>query len=774
MTAPDGTPTTMITLFMNMLFKVIDERQPDCVIAVFDSGKKTFRHDLLPGYKADRETSPDDFRIQIPILQKLLNFLGYRVIQKDGIEADDIAASITKLAKLEGHKILILSSDKDLFQILSENVEMLRPIHQGISHAEDYNIEHFKKEYGFMPSSMPDFLAITGDSIDNIQGIAGMGGVRAKKILSEFPTLEKIFENLNDYPDKTIKNRLLASGSQRPIWIRDNIVRLKDDIFDDDKNFLNDCLNFSPDVEEAKNLAEKLGLQRVLKRLGADYVPSGTLYHLPASEETESPLAQQVDREIEIPNFDILAYDYKTELRNSPEKFTASKSIWDLKTAYYLLHPDETERNFPKILQDVSNENFNEVYKNLESEILRFDGLHDVMTKIDIPLIPVLNKMEDHGIRIDTDKFAVIQDELQEKIFNLENEIFTLSGANINVNSPKQVAWLLFERLGFDPDKKTKGKTSFSTDANVLEKLSKLPDGKIPALILEHREISKMLSGFVIPLQKAGETDGIIHTTFEPALTGTGRLSSRDPNLQNIPAFGEWAEKIKSGLVPVNPENIFVSADYSQIELRILAYFSGEEKLIDAFNNNRDIHSETASWVFETAPEFVTPELRRAAKMINFGLIYGMSSFGLADRLGISRTEAKEIMNRYFNALPGIQKFLDEIVENSKLLGFSHTLDGRIRPVKEIPAQGTGLERALINSPIQGTAADIARKAMINFESKVKGKLFLQVHDSLVCECKNSEADEISEILSTIMKESGGEIKNLEVQVKKSNSLNNV
>ena len=392
------------------------------------------------------------------------------------------------------------------------------------------------------------------------------------------------------------------------------------------------------------------------------------------------------------------------------------------------------------------------------------------MTKIDLPLIPVLNQMEDHGVRIDFEKFSLVQNELQEKIFAIENEIFNDTGATININSPQQVSWLLFERLNFEPVGMTKGKKSFSTDANALEKLSKLQNGKIPGLILEHRELSKMLSGFVIPLQKAAAKDGIIHTTFEPAFTGTGRLSSRDPNLQNIPAFGQWAEKIKSGLIPVNPENIFVSADYSQIELRVLAYMSGEEKLIEAFKNNRDIHTETASWVFDTSPEFVTPELRRAAKMINFGLLYGMSSFGLSERLNISRNEAKEIMKKYFDALPDIEKFLDEIVKTAKKNGYSKTLAGRIRPVKEIPAKGLALDRALINSPIQGTAADIARKAMITFAEEVKEKLFLQVHDSLVCECPKNDAEKISEILSDIMKASGDEL-NLSVQVKIGSSL---
>ena len=320
----------------------------------------------------------------------------------------------------------------------------------------------------------------------------------------------------------------------------------------------------------------------------------------------------------------------------------------------------------------------------------------------------------------------------------------------------------------------TKGKTSYSTDAGVLEKLARSPNGEVPAMLLEHRELSKMLTSFVIPFQRAADKNGIIHTTFESAMTGTGRLSSRDPNMQNIPAFGQWAGKIKSGLVPVNPENVFVSADYSQVELRVLAHMSGEERLVDAFTQGRDIHSETASWVFGVMPELVTPEMRRAAKMINFGLLYGMSSFGLAERLDVSRQEAKDIMTRYFDALPGIQEFIDSLVHDAKERGYSRTLAGRIRPVKEIPAKSSALDRALINSPIQGTAADIARKAVTAFDASGAAELFLQVHDSLVCECPAGQADEVAEILRNVMVESGGEISILKAESKTGRSLASV
>lgn len=764
LTAPDGTPTSMIVGFFNMFFRVYDTINPDCTVIVFDSGGKTFRHELSSSYKADRKPPDEDLRVQMPLLQDILRYLGCNVIIRKGVEADDTAASIARLAQNEGYEVIVLSSDKDLFQILTDNIKIIRPVKNGVSGAEIYDVKAFADEFGFMPSSMPDYLAIVGDKSDNVKGIAGIGEKGAKKILSEFPTLEEIYASIDKFSGTTRK-KLEASSLKDAVWTRDNLIRLKDDIFSGDTEFLNECINFRPDIAKAEELSARLGLARVLKRLGSN-----------KSIEVKAP---ELPQKIIMPEAEIITADYKTEQKKYPERFMNNKSVWDLKTAHYLLHPDESGRRFPEILEYINNSDdkvqaFNGMAGKFEAEIENHEGLKNVMNDIDLPLIPVLNDMEAHGVRINHEKFTLIQEELETKILEIESEIIRETGVRINVNSSQQVSWLLFERLGFTPEVKTKGKTSYSTGANVLERLAKLPNNTVPRLILEHRALSKMLTGFVVPLQKAADSEGIIHTTFDPAFTGTGRLSSRDPNLQNIPAFGYWADEIKSGLIPVEDGNIFISADYSQIELRVLAFFSGEERLIEAFRKNRDIHRETASWVFGVAPEFVTPELRRTAKMINFGLLYGMSSFGLSERLNVSRQEAKNIMNRYFDALPGIQKFLGNIVSQAKARGFSRTLSGRIRPVSEIPARGQALDRALINTPIQGTAADIARKAVINFSRYDNAELFLQVHDSLVCECRKDKADDVSLMLCEIMKASGGEITHLEVETKQGKSLADV
>ena len=754
----------MIVGFMNMLYRVQDEFMPDCTVIVFDAPGKTFRHELQSDYKGSRKPLADDLRIQIPILQELLRFCGYKVVIEQGVEADDAAASIARLVRSKGDEAIVLSSDKDLFQILGNGIKMLRPVKNGISGAELYDEDSFFNEYGFSPCSMPDYLAITGDTSDNIKGVFGIGETGAKKILAVYPTIESVYNSLDELP-KSVQKKFIAAGRDNVIWTRDNLTKLRDNIFDDDADFLEGCMNVETDFVSAEALALRLGLTRVLKRIGSDKIPLPREF-FPTERSSK-------------PECEIIITDYKSELRNSPEKFSGLKNIWDLKTAYYLLHPDVTGTRFPEIMKilqssDEPGKMLNDLAANIEGEILSYQGLHDVMTEIDLPLIPVLVKMENHGIRIDREIFRTVQNDLELSITELEFKLMKMTGVNINLNSSAQVSWLLFERLGFTPVGKTKGKTSYSTEASVLEKLASEEGGEIPSLILEHRELSKMLTGFVIPLQRSADRNGIIHTTFEPAFTGTGRLSSRDPNLQNIPALGGWASKIKSGLLPVNPENIFVSADYSQVELRVLAYLSGEEKLIDAFMNDRDIHTETASWVFGVMPEFVTPEMRRAAKVVNFGLLYGMSSFGLSERLGVSRQEAKEIVDRYFSALPNIQEFLDGLVHDAKERGYAKTLAGRIRPVKEIPSKSTGLDRALINTPIQGTAADIARKAVTAFDSLNAAELFLQVHDSLVCECSPSSAKEVSEKLRDVMIKSGGEISLLKAETKKGYSLAHV
>ena len=806
--APDGTPTNAIAGFVNMLSRAQEDLSPLCCVAVFDAPGPTFRHELLPQYKATRKPSPDEFKQQVPLLQDLLRRMGCPVLVEAGVEADDVMGSLALRAARAGYQAVILSSDKDLQQVLGSaggdashgEIAMLRPIKSGVSAAASYDAAGFEAEYGFPPSSVPDYLALLGDTADNVPGVAGVGQKTATQLISAHRTLEGLFEALDEL--KPAVRKKLEAGRESAFKSR-SLIRLKLDVPVD----LDACLASQPDLPAAIELATRLGLSKLVKhlqlRMEQKMEQTGTAANVEAASEPRPPLEEGPELSlggVRSPRpARLLVRDLKTLLKQGKlDNLNNIEGIWDFRTAHYLLHPDTSAKEFPKLLpEDFTGPVMSDgqgaapfptagspdvppavaaLYNKLDAEIEQHEGLRSVMEELDLPLLPVLDRMERWGVRLDPERFAALQRELEARVAAISAEIARQAEEEINLNSPQQVARLLFEKLGFMPQNRTKGKTAYSTSASVLEHLARLPGGEVPGLILEHRELSKMLSGFVVPLQQAALPDGVIHTTFEAALTGTGRLSSRDPNLQNIPTFGHWAERIKEGLIPVRGGNVFVAADYSQIELRVLAHLSQEPRLLEAFQRGRDIHRETASWVFSVEPEFVTPELRRVAKMINFGLLYGMSSFGLAERLDMPRAEAAGIVKRYFAALPGVQRFLQGIVEQARAAGVARTLAGRIRPLDEVSAQGRGgLDRVLVNTPIQGTAADIARRAMVNFDRAFAGDdgvhLFLQVHDSLVCECPPERAEAVGRALREIMMGAAKVSVPLEVELKTGRSL---
>ena len=476
--APDGTPTEMIHTFMTMLYRVLHEYEPDCTVIAFDAGGKTFRHELLQDYKAGRKKPDDGFRIQLPLLQDLLKFHGYKILSRHCIEADDIIASLAKTAQAQGYKIFILTSDKDFFQLLSSGINILRMVSKGVKEAELYDTAKFFEEFHFMPSSFPDYLAILGDSVDKIPGIKGIGEQGAKKLIEKFPTLEKIFENL-DSVDKLYRKKLENSGLEKTVWTRDNLIKFRYDVFNDDKNILDECVNFQPDYESALNLAGRLGLRRIVEHInkisGIETPDEENLKKSVFVYETKN--SEDENAEPAAPECDFITKDYKSELRTAPEKFADNPKIWDFKTAYYMMHPDAGEKKIKNILEEITTQDvLNEFSAELENEILAHENLHDVMTDIDLPLIPVLNKMEDRGVRLEPEKFSKVQNELEGKIIELESAIMEITGVNINLKSPKQVSWLLFERLriqrtqpfskNFQNSPKVKSRNSFSNTAN--------------------------------------------------------------------------------------------------------------------------------------------------------------------------------------------------------------------------------------------------------------------------------------------------------------------
>lgn len=812
--APDGTPTNAILGFTNMLTKCLDEWLPDGVGLFFDPKGPTRRNEMFDKYKDGRKPTPEPFKAQLPLIIEISRAMGIPVFVRDGVEADDYICSTAKQAAGEGWQVKILSADKDLFQILGDDVLVIRPT-KGISEFTTYDPAYFQKNYGFEPCLMADYLALVGDAVDNIPGVAGIGEKTAKELISRFGCLEDIYEHLDELTPA--KRKKLDAGRERAFMSRDLIVPQQVESVP-----IGELRITEPDSEVLRELLERLSLNKLMSRFGYPKKaqpkktgPAHSLGQIPLSlreTEDEEEIKYAETAEIKSCPLDEILEQKELALINGEElllaardgrvcelglgasdlekwkKWCASgiltlyslrgllvsrdlplpeiKNIHDVEVAHYLLHPDRGGRDIKKTIghelpvgAGLGVELFG-LYDRFMAQIKDF-GLEKLMDEIDMPLCFTLAKLQRTGISVDCEGLERLESELESEIAAVEGVISAKAGETINLNSSKQVAFLLFEKLGLPPIKKTK--TGYSTDVSVLEELAKLPEPlcDIPAKILEYREQSKILSGFVQPFLKlAGAPDGKIHSTFDHLSTGTGRLSSYDPNVQNMPVFGRYASKFRDCFIPSAKDRIFVSADYSQIELRVLAHLSGERKLTEAFESGRDIHTETASWVFDKPADEVTPEQRRFAKVVNFGLLYGMGAFGLAQRLGIARMQAAAMVEKYFSVFPGISAYLNESVAEAKKAGFTRSIFGRIRPLKEVATtEGRGnspLDRVALNTPIQSAASDIAKLALIRFSDAAEKKfsdarVILQIHDSIVCECAEKDADKIEKLLVKAM-----------------------
>lgn len=788
LTAPDGRPTSAIVGFFNMFFKIVEQRRPDSVVVVFDAPSPTFRHDAYGDYKATRKPTPEALKVQIPLIRELLDLAGFCVHEEAGLEADDVLAATAREAARSGMEVLVLTADKDLLQILAPSISIFRP-HKGVSSFTLYDVDLFRLEYGFEPSLMADYLALVGDSADNIPGVAGIGDKSARQLLTRYGGVEEILAHLDELPPGQAKKLREGTEAARASLA---LTRLR---FEGALSPERLCRNRGDSGKLALRCGE-LGLQKLLDRFGLPpesplpdpSFPQGGEMREVAEEDLFDEAALILLRRGEtlllgdgkgrycrsdqpsralldwLEGGEILTWDYKELCRILPGDARPRK-VWDLRIVDYLLHPDGGGRSLSSVLgEEIDDEISLPPALRERREILDpllDGGLRSLMEGVDLPLSPVLARMEERGIGLDRSGLGELSRQLEERIALIEEEIAAKAGRKVNINSPKQVGELLFDVLGLPPLKKTK--TGYSTDISVLEELASLPDGRgeIPALIVEHREGAKMLSAFVTPLLSIGEGPrAVVHSTFEQTTTATGRLSSRDPNLQNLPVFGHWATKLRRCLIPGEEGHLFVAADYSQIELRVLAHYCGDRRLKEAFAEGRDIHDETARSLFSVFSGEVSAEERRRAKVVNFGLLYGMSAFGLARRLAIGRAEAQEIVDRYFAAFPLVADYLRSSVEEAGQRGYTETLFGRRRPLDEVSTvEGRGggaLQRVAVNTPIQGTAADIAKVAMIHFSEAVAERerewpLVLQVHDSLVCQCPESEADDAERTLVRVM-----------------------
>lgn len=823
LTAPDGTPTNAVLGTARILIKILRQENPDAIAAVFDTPDPTPRHALFPEYKANRLKVPEDLSVQFPLVDEVIEALGIPRVAVPGSEADDVIGTLSRIAEEAGMRVVVVSSDKDLYQLVSPGVL----IRDGLKEREVGEAQ-VRETFGVDASQVVDLLALAGDPSDNIPGVPGIGEKTAAEMLREFGTLEGLIENAAKLKgarrDKIEKNagqarlcrqlaaidrnvplpvglgdlrpRGLQAARIAPLFRKLGFLKLLADLdlSGDEAMPLFAGGGHSPDrpapvdaprapewrhAADAEALAALVG-PAVASRAGlhpGDGAGAPAALSLPGGETFIFPAAEVagVVGKFRQAGGRLYVFDAKRLCRMVPDVADADPfPLVDLLVAGYLLSPDDGTPTPTKLLArylpaalsageggkpEERSASASAACAGLGAALeamLAQAALTSVSEQVDMPLLPVLFRMERAGIRIDTAIFRELSVELAEGTKAIERQVAAIAGGDFNINSPKQLAFLLFEKLGLPPVKKTK--TGYSTDVEVLEQLRSAHE--IPALILEYRTLAKLKSTYVDVLPGLVDPrDGRLHTTFNSTQAGTGRLSSSDPNLQNIPVRTELGQRIRCGFVP-EPGCLFVGADYSQVELRLLAHLSGDAALVRGFREGIDIHQATAMSVFGVPAGQVTPELRRRAKVINFGILYGMSAFGLSKELGIPPKEAKPLIDGYFDRFPGVREYLEEIKAAARRDGFVTTIFGRRRYIRDINSQNRVLrdaaDRMAINAPIQGSAADIIKVAMIRIDREfhrrgMQARLLLQVHDELLVESPAKEAEEARSILVETM-----------------------
>ena len=909
LTAPDGTPTGAIYGFLNILFKFIDEEKPNKLIVAFDRSEPTFRHEKYKEYKGTRKSMDHDLRVQVPLIKDVLKSMNITIAEKPGYEADDIIGTLSKRMSANGEKVVIVSGDKDLLQLLDDNITMKNPkTRAGKTTVDTYTPAELYEEYGVTPEEFVDLKALMGDTSDNIPGAKGIGPKTAMPLIAEYHTVENLLDHIDDIKSKSTAKKLTESkdniilskflakidvdapietdidgaklenlcndnsmdfliklnlktfverlkkkgygsdggsdsngtaasdkdvnqpnenamqpasnddieelfgelmaesaaangtaGSDRaatvtpekevhiddnifnPVWPMtelktveiqdfDEYTKLSDDIFKNVSNARNASISLMNDgdnvfvsvasgdsiytVQEPYLSKEQIlsGVRELFDRISrADnretfakiYVNNinffiknlelETSYGFPVDNIFDLGLAAYiVDPNVGNYSYDVLAFTYLKEVLETPKDLKKDVQKQTVLEANVLFHSGR------------------EVY----SKLVSVDG-ESLYKDVELPTSLVLADMSMQGIRVQKDELNNYTQKLSERIEIIREQIIEEAGVDFNISSPKQLGEVLFDRLHLPHGKKTK--TGYSTAADVLESLA--PEYTIVANVLEYRTLTKLKSTYGEGLVAFIKPDGRIHGEFNQTVTATGRISSSQPNLQNIPIRMEIGRQIRKVFVPKDG-CVFLDADYSQIELRVLAHMSGDEKLIDAYRSAEDIHTMTASQVFHVPVDMVTPEMRRNAKAVNFGIIYGISSFGLSNDLSISVSEAKQYIDSYFHTYPKIKTFLDNLVQSAKDKGYSETILGRKRPIPDLSSKNFRLrsfgERVAMNAPIQGTAADIMKIAMIRvfnelYSRNLKSRLILQVHDELLIETYKDEVDEVKSILEEAM-----------------------
>lgn len=861
-----GLHTNAIYGFLNIMFRIVEEEKPDYLTVAFDVHAPTFRHELYADYKGTRKPMAPELKEQVPVTKQMLQAMGICIVEKAGLEADDILGTIAKRAEREGMEVVLVSGDRDLLQIATERIKVRIPkTKHGKTTVEDYYAKDVEEAYQVNPIQFIDVKALMGDTSDNIPGVPKVGEKTATELITRFGSVEEVYAHVDEISKKSIRETLikhkdLAELSKvlatinincdltydlemakvgnfytreaymlcRQLEFKNWLSRFEEGMvlsnvqpqyfvqlteLSDVEALFAECMELSEVgisvLADGTALRDCVGAAIAVHKEKICFVPCQGLITAEYLQDKISRISDSGSCKVD--TFDVKRhYTYLEPMtyENRKDVMRPYREQWyfDVLLAAYLLNPIKNDYAY----DDIANEylgltipdrkqvcgkaDYAKTYEEkpqafmeyacysayvclmaapLLKEKLKEQGMDALMYEIEMPLTRVLYEMEQYGVLVKPDELRAYGEALTGRITELEQAIYQKAGCEFNVNSPKQLGEILFDKMGIQGGKKTK--TGYSTAADILEKLA--PDHSIVSDILEYRGLAKLKSTYAEGLFTCISEDGRIHSTFNQTITATGRISSTEPNLQNIPMRVELGRRIRKVFVPMEGY-VFVDADYSQIELRILAHMSGDEQLIEAYKMDEDIHRITASKVFHTPFEEVTDLQRRNAKAVNFGIVYGISSFGLSQDLSISMEEAAEYIEQYFKTYPGVKQFLDRMVEEAKKKGYVTTLYGRRRPIPELASskfmQRSFGERVAMNSPIQGTAADIMKIAMIRVwvrlhEEGLRSRLILQVHDELLIETWKEEEGQVRCILEEEMRKAADLSVSLEVGMSSGN-----
>ena len=858
LTNSQGLHTNAVYGFLNILFKILEEEKPDFLAVAFDVKAPTFRHEIYKEYKGTRKPMPKELHEQVQVMKEVLSAMGIRTLEQPGLEADDILGTLAKRAQKEGVDVALVSGDRDLLQIATDQIKIRIPKTKGArTEVEDYYAADVEARYGVTPQGFIDLKALMGDASDNIPGVPKVGEKTAAELMKQFGSLDGIYAHVEEVNKKAVRESLIANKALaylsrtlaainvdspldfsleearignlftpqayeifRKLEFKNMLSRFEDPA--DAKKGDSEKIRLVDSVREAEEIFRKVKEAQacgfMLLEDEKDGGPAALAlctcpdeaFVFAAGEKLPAEFLNRLAADLYQSRVALSAFGIKKiyeallcEGENTGrQEGCGTKGLFDVLIAAYLLNPLKNDY----AIEDVSGEylgrmipgrkqlfeklSWKEAMAQKPEAFLSYAGraasvclqAREVLTQkleqagmlslfetIEMPLSRVLYEMEKEGVLVRKEELKNYGDALVDRIGELEKAIHEAAGCEFNINSPKQLGEVLFEKMGLKGGKKTK--TGYSTAADILEKLA--PDHPIVADVLEYRGLTKLKSTYADGLADYIGPDGRIHTSFNQTITATGRISSTEPNLQNIPMRTQLGRLIRRVFVP-REGWLFTDADYSQIELRVLAHLSGDRQLIEAYQSDADIHRITASKVFHTPFEEVTDLQRRNAKAVNFGIVYGISSFGLSQDLSITRKEAADYIEQYFQTYPDVKKFLDRQVQEAKEKGYTTTLFGRRRPVPELNSsnfmQRSFGERVAMNSPIQGTAADIIKIAMIRVwealrKEGLSSRLILQIHDELLIETKESEAERVRQILETQMKGAADLAVSLEVDL---------